>query len=78
MQKSGPEILLFGRRVATEGVPLPVGHQQQRPSRRAQLPPLERRPAGGRAAAKVRRPVDLNRHLAPAVQDHSVEAVALL
>ena len=62
--ESGPEILLFGHLAAAEGIPLPVGHRQQRPPRRAQLPPLERRRAGGRAAAEVRRAVDLNRYLA--------------
>ena len=43
----------FGR-AAAQVVPLPVEHRQQRPPRRAQLPPLERRRAGGRAAAEVR------------------------
>eukprot|EP00964_Phaeocystis_antarctica_P155549 scaffold124780_cov58-Phaeocystis_antarctica.AAC.3 len=64
---------------ATPAVERP-GDTPQRPTRRAQLRPLERRRAGHyrRAAAKVRRPVDLNRHLARAVQDHNVEAVALV
>eukprot|EP00964_Phaeocystis_antarctica_P135127 scaffold99493_cov90-Phaeocystis_antarctica.AAC.3 len=74
---AGAEVPLCARLSVREGAPLPVGHWQQRPSRRAQLPPLERRRAGGRAATKVRRAINLNRHLAPAVQDHGVEAVAL-
>ena len=35
MLESVPEILLFGRRVSAEGVPLPVGHREQHPPRRA-------------------------------------------
>eukprot|EP00964_Phaeocystis_antarctica_P027225 scaffold15341_cov64-Phaeocystis_antarctica.AAC.6 len=75
--EGGPKILLFGHLVAAERVPLPIGHRQQRPPRRAQLPPLERRRPGGHAAAEVIGAIDLDCHLAPAMQDHGVEATWL-
>eukprot|EP00964_Phaeocystis_antarctica_P032655 scaffold18492_cov72-Phaeocystis_antarctica.AAC.2 len=70
------QILLLGI-LAAQRIPLPVGHRQQRPPRRPQLPPLERRRACGRAPEKVRRTVHLHRHLAPAVRNHRVQTVTL-
>eukprot|EP00964_Phaeocystis_antarctica_P019554 scaffold10794_cov66-Phaeocystis_antarctica.AAC.5 len=55
----------------------PAGHGQQRPARRPQLPPLERRRAGGDLPEEVRRAVHLHGHLAPAVENDRVYAVAL-
>ena len=71
-QDGRSEILFFGRLTAAEGIPLPVGHRQQHTPRGAQLPPLERRRACGRARPEVRRPVHLHRHLEPALRDHRV------